>query len=362
MQDKNGGYYSAIDADSEGVEGKYYVWSYNELKTILKNDFEFFSKVFDIKSEGNWEGNIVLSRYDNLHIKKEDEDKIQLLLNKLKLFRQQRVRPQLDNKILADWNGLTIEAMAYSAKILNDKKYLNSAENAFSFIFEKMFLKNKLYHSNCMGSNKHFGMLDDYVHLCKAALMLFETTGKLSYLKKSILLTDCILSNFSSENGGFYTNSDDHNDVILKNIQYFDNVMPNANAVMISIFSKINLITSDDKYIQAQKKLINNFLTKVSNQYFGISSFLKNSYLENYNQLIIIAGKNVKQNEVVLDEVYKNYIDSSMIVMIDEKTQLDKRFKFYSNISINEITSVYVCKNNTCSLPFTNIDLLKEYL
>ena len=160
--------------------------------------------------------------------------------------------------------------MAYSAKILNDKKYLNSAENAFLFIFEKMFLKNKLYHSNCMGSNKHFGMLDDYVHLCKAALMLFETTGKLSYLNKSILFTDCILSNFLSENGGFYTNSDDHIDVILKNIQYFDNVMPNANAVMISIFSKINLITSDDKYIQAQKKLISNFLTKVSNQYFGI--------------------------------------------------------------------------------------------
>ena len=135
MQDKNGGYYSALDADSDGVEDKYYVWSYNELKTILKNDFEFFSKVFDIKSEGNWEGNIVLSRYDNLHIKKEDEEKVQLLLNKLKLSRQQRVRPQLDNKILADWNGLTIEAMAYSAKILNDKKYLNSAEHAFLFIF-----------------------------------------------------------------------------------------------------------------------------------------------------------------------------------------------------------------------------------
>ena len=362
MQDKNGGYYSALDADSEGVEGKYYVWSYKELKTILKNDFEFFSNVFDIKSEGNWEGNIVLSRYDNLHVKKEDEDKIQLLLNKLRLFRQQRVKPQLDNKILADWNGLAIEAMAYSAKILNDKKYLNSAENAFLFIFEKMFLGNKLYHSNCMGSNKHFGMLDDYAHLCKAALMLFETTGKLSYLKKSILFTDCILSNFSSENGGFYTNSDDHIDVILKNIQYFDNVMPNANAVMISIFSKINLITSDDKYTQAQKKLINNFLTKVSNQYFGISSFLKNSYLEKYNQLIIIAGKNITQNEVVLDMVYKNYIDNTMVVMIDEKTQLDKGFKFYANISINETTSIYVCKNNTCSLPFTNIDLLKEYL
>jgi uncharacterized protein YyaL (SSP411 family) len=150
--------------------------------------------------------------------------------------------------------------------------------------------------------------------------------------------------------------------VILKNIQYFDNVMPNANAVMISIFSKINLITSDDKYIQAQKKLINNFLTKVSNQYFGISSFLKNSYLENYNQLIIIAGKNKTQNEVVLDKVYKNYIDNIMVVMIDEKTQLDKEFKFYANISINETTSIYVCKNNTCSLPFTNIDLLKEYL
>ena len=256
MQDKDGGYYAALDADSEGVEGKFYIWSYKELKNILRDDLRFFSEVFNVKEQGNWEGNIILSRYKNLHISEENEAKIQLLLVKLKHHRQKRIRPQLDNKILTDWNGLAIEAMAYAGKIFNDDKYLKSAEAAFKFIVEKMFKKNKLYHSNCKGINKHFGLLDDYVHLSKAALTLYETTGKYHYFEQTVTLANCINSYFTSDEGGFYTNSNDHNDVILRNIQYFDNVMPNANAVLLSIFSKISLILSDQKYVQAQDNLV----------------------------------------------------------------------------------------------------------
>ena len=173
MQDEDGGYYAALDADSEGVEGKFYIWSYIELKNILKDDLKFFSSIFNVTESGNWEGNIVLSRYEHLHINEEDEIKVQVLLDKLAQYRKKRVRPQLDNKILADWNGLTIEAMAYTGKVLDNNKYLKSAERAFKFICSKMFVRNKLYHSNCMGINKHLGMLDDYVHLTKAALMLY---------------------------------------------------------------------------------------------------------------------------------------------------------------------------------------------
>ena len=362
MQDKDGGYYAALDADSEGVEGKFYIWSYVELKNILKDDLKFFCSIFNVTEEGNWEGNIVLSRYKQLHINEEEEARVQLLLDKLAQYRKKRIKPQLDDKILVDWNGLTIEAMAYTGKVLNNNKYLKSAERAFSFIFDKMFVQNKLYHSNCMGINKHLGMLDDYVHLTKAALMLYETTSKYYYLEQSILLTKCILDYFFNKSGGFYTNSDDQKDVILKNIQYFDNVTPNSNAVLLSIFSKISLVTSDKKYVQLYEDLIGKISKKISNQYLGSTSFLKNYNLIKTAKLLIIAGKNKDQNEIIYQRIYEHYLDNIMIILIDKKSELDVKFSFYKDINLEDQTLIYICKDNTCSLPFTDVNLLKKYL
>ena len=362
MQDKDGGYYAALDADSEGVEGKFYIWSYVELKNILKDDLKFFCSIFNVTEEGNWEGNIVLSRYKQLHINEEEEARVQVLLDKLAQYRKKRIKPQLDDKILVDWNGLTIEAMAYTGKVLNNNKYLKSAERAFSFIFDKMFVQNKLYHSNCMGINKHLGMLDDYVHLTKAALMLYETTSKYYYLEQSILLTKCIVNYFFNKDGGFYTNSDDQKDVILKNIQYFDNVTPNSNAVLLSIFSKISLVTSDKKYVQLYEDLIGKISKKISNQYLGSTSFLKNFSLIKTAKLLIIAGKNKDQNEIIHQRIYEHYLDNIMIILIDKKSELDVKFSFYKDINVEDQTLIYICKDNTCSLPFTDVNLLKKYL
>ena len=362
MQDKDGGYYAALDADSEGVEGKFYIWSYVELKNILKDDLKFFCSIFNVTEESNWEGNIILSRYKQLHINEEEEARVQLLLDKLAQYRKKRIKPQLDDKILVDWNGLTIEAMAYTGKVLNNNKYLKSAERAFSFIFDKMFVQNKLYHSNCMGINKHLGMLDDYVHLTKAALMLYETTSKYYYLEQSILLTKCILDYFFNKSGGFYTNSDDQKDVILKNIQYFDNVTPNSNAVLLSIFSKISLVTSDKKYVQLYEDLISKISKKISNQYLGSTSFLKNFSLIKTAKLLIIAGKNKDQNGIIYQRIYEHYLDNIMIILIDKKSELDVKFSFYKDINVEDQTLIYICKDNTCSLPFTDVNLLKKYL
>ena len=252
--------------------------------------------------------------------------------------------------------------MAYTGKVLNNNKYLKSAERAFSFIFDKMFVQNKLYHSNCMGINKHLGMLDDYVHLTKAALMLYETTSKYYYLEQSILLTKCILDYFFNKSGGFYTNSDDQKDVILKNIQYFDNVTPNSNTVLLSIFSKISLVTSDKKYVQLYEDLISKISKKISNQYLGSTSFLKNFSLIKTAKLLIIAGKNKDQNEIIYQRIYEHYLDNIMIILIDKKSELDVKFSFYKDINVEDQTLIYICKDNTCSLPFKDVNLLKKYL
>ena len=362
MQDESGGYYSALDADSEGVEGKYYIWSYDELEHILKDDIKFFSDFFYIEKQGNWEGSIILSRYKNLHIETKDEIKLQKLLAKINKQRQKRMRPQLDDKILTDWNGLTIEAMAYTGKILKDDKYLKSAESSFKFITKNMLLDNKLYHSSCKGINKHLGMLDDYVYLIKAGLMLYEVTNDDKYLSISIKLTETVLADFAQKNSGFSSNSINHKDIILRSVQYFDNVTPNSNAVLLFILNKIYLITHDEKYAMARDNLLNSIGLNISNQYFGASSFLKNYNVINNSNLILITGKNKKNNEAIQEKIYEQYTDESTIIIIDTKSKLNSEFKFYENINIEEESYIYVCRDNTCSLPFNNINLLKNYL
>ena len=362
MQDESGGYYSALDADSEGVEGKYYIWSYNELEHILKDDIKFFSDFFYIEKQGNWEGSIILSRYKNLHIETKDEIKLQKLLAKINKQRQKRIRPQLDDKILTDWNGLTIEAMAYTGKILKDDKYLKSAESSFKFITKNMLLDNKLYHSSCKGINKHLGMLDDYVYLIKAGLMLYEVTNDDKYLSISIKLTETVLADFAQKNSGFSSNSINHKDIILRSVQYFDNVTPNSNAVLLFILNKIYLITHNEKYALARDNLLNSIGSNISNQYFGASSFLKNYNVINNSNLILITGKNKKNNEAIQEKIYEQYTDESTIIIIDTKSKLNSDFKFYENINIEEESYIYVCRDNTCSLPFNDINLLKNYL
>ena len=362
MQDESGGYYSALDADSEGVEGKYYIWSYDELEHILKDDIKFFSDFFYIEKQGNWEGSIILSRYKNLHIENKDEIKLQKLLTKINKQRQKRIRPQLDDKILTDWNGLTIEAMAYTGKILKDDKYLKSAESSFKFITKNMLLDSKLYHSSCKGINKHLGMLDDYVYLIKAGLMLYEVTNDDKYLSISIKLTETVLADFAQKNSGFSSNSINHKDIILRSVQYFDNVTPNSNAVLLFILNKINLITHDEKYAMARDSLLNSISSNISNQYFGASSFLKNYNVIHNSKLILITGKNQKNNEAIQERIYEQYTDESTIIIIDTKSKLNSEFKFYENINIEEESYIYVCRDNTCSLPFNDIGLLKNYL
>ena len=362
MQDENGGYYSALDADSEGVEGKYYIWSYDELEHILKDDIKFFSDFFNIQKNGNWEGSIILSRYEKLHIEPKDEIRLQKLLAKIQECRHKRIRPQLDDKILTDWNALTIEAMAYFGKILKSDKYLKSAESSFKFITKNMLLDNKLYHSSCKGINKHLGMLDDYVYFIKAGLMLYEVTNDDNYLSLSIKLTETVLADFSQKNSGFSSNSVNHKDIILRSVQYFDNVTPNSNAVLLFILNKIYLITHNEKYALARDNLLNSIGSNISNQYFGASSFLKNYNVINNSNLILITGKNKKNNEAIQEKIYEQYTDESTIIIIDTKSKLNSDFKFYENINIEEESYIYVCRDNTCSLPFNDINLLKNYL
>ena len=356
MLDSSAAFYSSYDADSEGVEGKYYVWSYQELQKILGNDFLFFTKIFNIYENGNWEGSNVLSCNENLHIETDDYSKLRQLINTLYDERIKRPKPTCDNKILCDWNGLAIDSIAKSSAIFRDEKLLNLAQQAFNFIKTSMYDGKTLYHSHCNSINKHEGMLEDYAYLIKAGITIFEITTDEQYLKFSLELTETLIENFGDEEGMFFITSKMKDDVIIRNKQIVDNVMPNANAVMIENLTKLDFITGEHKYNQLNTKIIQDYSSRINKEYFGICSFLNSLDFFNNYQSIIITGINKDDNKKIYDQLIKKYLPNTIILMINEKTNIISKNNFLNQIEIKSKSSIYLCKNNTCSLPSKNVE------
>ncbi len=356
MLDPSSAFYSSYDADSEGVEGKYYVWSYQELRKILGNNFLFFTKIFNIYENGNWEGSNVLSCNENLHIETDDYSKLRQLINTLYDERIKRPKPTCDNKILCDWNGLAIDSIAKSSAIFRDEKLLNLAQEAFNFIKTSMYDGKTLYHSHCNSINKHEGMLEDYAYLIKAGITIFEITTDEQYLKFSLELTETLIENFGDEEGMFFITSKMKDDVIIRNKQIVDNVMPNANAVMIENLTKLDFITGEHKYNQLNTKIIQDYSSRINKEYFGICSFLNSLDFFNNYQSIIITGINKDDNKKIYDQLIKIYLPNTIILMINEKTNIISKNSFLNQIEIKSQSSIYLCKNNTCSLPSNNVE------
>ena len=274
MNDQSGAFYSSYDADSEGIEGKFYVWSYQELENILGNDIKFFSNIFSITKYGNWEGVNILSRYSKLHVNDNDNKKINQLIAKLFVHRKKREEPQCDNKILCDWNSLVIDSLVYASRAFQEPKFLISAIEAFDFIEKEMIVNNVLYHSHCNGVNKYEALLEDYAYIIKASLSLFEATNNAKYLNFSIRYIEKASLNFLDGNGMFAQSKLGNEDVIIKNKPIIDNVMPNANAVMIENLTRLYHLHFEDIFIQQAHGIIKEYSSRINHELFGICSFL----------------------------------------------------------------------------------------
>ena len=356
MTDSYGAFYSSYDADSEGIEGKYYLWSYQELQKILGDNLLFFNKIFDIHENGNWEGSNVLSYTENLHIEDDDYNKLRLLINDLYHERIKRTKPTCDNKILCDWNGLMIDSIAKSSAIFKDEKLLNLATRAFNFIKTSMYDGKTLYHSHCNSINKHEGMLEDYAYIIKAGLTIYEITTDEEYLKFILELTEILIENFGDEEGMFFITSKIKEDIIIRNKQIIDNVMPNANSVMIENLTKLNFITGEHKYNQLNAKIIKDYSSRINKEYLGICSFLSSVDFFNNYQSIIITGTNKDDNKKIYDQLIKIYLPNTMILMINDTNNVISKNNFLNQIEINDQSLIYFCKNNTCSLPSNSVE------
>ena len=239
LMNEEGAFFSAEDADSEGEEGKFYVWKTNELESLLsKEENIFLQSIFNIEKDGNFEDEATKQRTgQNIpHLKKElnDTESAEWKVIRKKLFsiREDRVRPQLDDKILTDWNALMIVALAKAGAVLEEVTFIEKAELAFSFIEKKLILNDQLYHRYKDGETAIKAFADDYAFLSWASLELYEGTFKTQYLKKGLQLNESLTETFWDEdNGGFFLSVDDKDQPLGRQKQIYDGAIPSANSV-----------------------------------------------------------------------------------------------------------------------------------
>ena len=361
MMDTSGAFYSSLDADSEGEEGKFYVWQENELKKILEADFELFAEYFNINQHGYWEnGNyILLRRYsedDFARSKNLNAQQFHLKLGnwKYKLLKERgkRVRPGLDDKTLASWNALAIQGLTDAYNAFRDEYFLQMALKNAHFLLENMLVdKVHLFHSWKKGKQSVDGFLEDYALVIKAFLSLFEITGDEKWLKQSKKLIKYVYTHFfDKEKGLFYFSPKEHASSVSNHFQNEDNVIPAANSVMANNLYRLFLILGKPEYNETVKtmlKYITPGFRKFPMAYANwgnLMLMITKPYFE-----VAVCGINAK---LLLSQIRKNYQPNILWAFSTFESEVPLlKGRFVHNEDL-----IYVCRMGECHLPLKSAE------
>ncbi len=289
---EGGAFAASLDADSEGEEGKFYVWTFDELKAVLGEDVaKVFGQIYDVKPGGNWEGHSILNRLNSRELMSgADEDKLAILKRKLLAVRAKRVRPGFDDKVLADWNGLMIAALAKAAVVFKRPEWTALAERAFAFVSTTMSVDGRLRHSSRAGRMTASATASDYANMIAGALRLHEATGEEPYLAAALDWAAVLDRHYWVEDaGGYATTADDTADVIVRMRSAADDAVPNANAMMLSNLMQLFLLTGDMGFANRAEALERAFSGEVRAAMTQHTGFLANSIDLIAPQMVVIA-------------------------------------------------------------------------
>ncbi len=365
MASPEGGFYSAYDADSEGVEGKFYVWKKSEIKEILGSDADLFCLYYDVTDGGNWEGNNILC--NNLEISavafhfgiSESDAKRTLDSCSAKLLdaRSSRIPPGLDDKVLVSWNSLMITAFAKGYRVTGDIRYLDAAKKCLSFITQNLFVDERLLRTYKNKTAKIDGYLEDYSYLANALLDVFEIEPDSEYLKLSLKLGQYLIEHFwDSENNSFFMTSDDHERLIIRPKSNYDLSLPSGNSVSAHVMLKLYHLSHRPAFLEIATKIMESQAQTAAENPFGFG-YLLNTISMYIQKPVEITLLNTENSEMC-KSLYLNYMPNSVLVTIQNQSQLQNlsEYPFFAGKSFKDKTSVFVCKDFACSLPLYTLD------
>ncbi len=357
LMSSEGAFYSALDADTEGKEGKYYVWQQEELQTILREHFNVFADYFNVNERGLWEdGDYILLRNDSDEViaKKHSISIFELqniiLTSKKSLLeiREKRTRPGLDDKTLTSWNGLMAIGYIDAYNVFDEPHFLDIAIKNIEFIFEKQLRKDGgLNHNYKNGKSTINGYLEDYCFTIEALIALYESTFNDHYLHTANqLMNYCIIHFQDHKSGMFYFTSDEDTALITRKMELLDNVIPSSNSSIAKSLFKLGHQFENEIFIEMSKKMLNNMLPEIVN--YGPSYSNWAMLMLNFTQPffeIAIVGKSVDEKRKALN---KHYQPNKIFAGSIKKSVLP----LLNNRYIEDKTLIYVCSNKTCYPPF----------
>ena len=365
MQSPEGGYYSTLDADSEGKEGQFYVWSNNEIKNLLtKDECQVVTDVFGFNQTANFEGRWHLHVYQNLrHVAERlniEEKKAHQLLSqakeKLLQQRQTRIHPGRDEKILTAWNGLMISGMAKAGRLLDRDDFLDSAEEAIEFIHDKLYIKNRLLANYKDGKAKLMAYLDDYVFLIQGLLEFLQARWNSKYLNFAIELADTVLEYFEDKkDGGFYFTANDHEKLFFRPKPAMDDAIPAGNAIAALTLNRLGHLLGETRYLQSAEKSLLHFHHAMNQIPYAFCSLLDALDEHITPAIIIVIRDEIKNKEQWLS--VKISRTENILLFFIPKT-VSNLPGLLSNHAYEQGGIAYLCQGNTCYPPATSPEQL----
>ncbi len=365
MTSDEGGFFSAEDADSEGEEGKFYIWSPEEIKKVLGEDEgEIYCKYYDITEKGNFEG-LNISNLIKGKIPDEEKASIENLRKKLFDYRKKRIHPYKDDKILTSWNGLMIAAMALGGRILGNDSYIAVAEKAANFILSKLVRDDgRLLARYRDGEAAYPAYADDYAFMIWGLLELYETTYKPQYLKKAVKLNDELLKLFwDNENGGLFMYGSDSEQLIARPKEIYDGATPSGNSVSTLNFIRLARLTGQNKLEEKAHQQFKLFGKNIQSMARG-HAFLLTALLfsQSKTKEVVLVGTDYSNTEGMVDIIRQSFQPFTLSMFYsDQHKELKELAPFIENYKpIGGKTTAYICENFSCQAPITDSTKFKD--
>jgi uncharacterized protein YyaL (SSP411 family) len=356
MIGEGGAFASSFDADSEGEEGKFYVWTEAEIDALLGADAPLFKEVYDVRRGGNWEGHAILNRNRAPELRDQADEAV-LARCRAILFdaRAKRVPPGRDDKILADWNGLMIAALANAAAAFERPAWIVAAARAFEFITTAMIAGGRLKHSYRLGRAQHAATVDDYANLARAALALHEATGERRYIDHAARAIDTLDRHYwDAAGGGYFFSADDTTGLITRTKTASDNAVPAGNGTLVAVLAKLHLLTGETRYRERAEAIVAAFSGELERNFFPLSTLLNAAeFLAHAVQIVIVGQRDEAATQALLRAATRSGLATRVLAVIDDGTALPAGHPAHGKTRVDRQPAAYVCIGPTCTLPLT---------
>lgn len=373
MTHPEGGFYSAEDADSEGHEGRFYTWPYQEVIQLLgQEEGSLFCEFYDITPEGNFEGRNILNTPMSLEefasVHEKDKEQLEKLFDKCRCklweVREKRVHPFKDDKILSSWNGLMIYSLVEAGCAFENETYMRAAVKGARFIKEHLWQNQRLLRRWRDGQAMFHAGLDEYAFLIRGLLSLFEANAGTEWLQWSIELADILKTEFKEEEGAFYQTDGKDKNLILRRCQFSDGAEPSGNAIHCENLIRLYQITGEDDYlIQAEDifKAVGNYLENYPPGYCYHVMNLQRYYDQHAPTLVVALNSKRDLQQELKNFIYHQFIPHKALIWQQQDIELEEMIPSIEEQTAKEDkTTLYICFEGVCQEPLTNLPEMQE--